>query len=83
MKNLKLALTLIVVGIFIWFGVDSFINLVMNVYHFLDGFIWAFFAGIIAFFVAIWLVIIMIYISVFSIIALIAIIVAVVRFFKK
>jgi len=48
----------------LWLGIDAFFGLVEDLYHFLDGYIWAFFAGIIAFFIAVWLVTIMFYITV-------------------
>jgi len=71
-EKIKMVLVLFVVGVFAWFGVDAFVDLVVKIYHFLDGFIWAFFAGIIAFFIAVWLVMVMIYITAVAIAFLIA-----------
>ena len=56
--------TLIVLGI-LWLGFSAFFGLVSDLYHFLDQFIWAVFAAIIAVWAAIVLSIIIIYISVF------------------
>jgi hypothetical protein len=55
-KNTKAAVTAIIVTTIIWFGGGAFIDLVMGIYNFLDQYIWAFFAGIIAFFFSISLV---------------------------
>jgi len=49
-----------------------FFELVGNLYDWLDGFIWAFFAGIIAFFAAIWLVSMMFMITVWCVVMVIA-----------
>ena len=65
-KNILNGIAIVGVLIVIWLGFDSFFSLVGNLYEFLDGFIWAFFAGVIAFLVSIWLVTIMFYISVFT-----------------
>jgi hypothetical protein len=56
--------TLMIAIILIYLGFDAFFSLVGSLYVFLDGFIWAFFAGIIAFFTAIVLVILMVKITV-------------------
>jgi len=59
-ENIAAILTTVVVLVAIWFGIDAFIGLVIAIYAFLDLYIWAFFAGIIAFFFAITIVALMI-----------------------
>jgi len=61
-----LVLLLIVGGIIYSLG-DAFFGLVGDIYRFLDRFIWAFFAGIIAFFVAVSITGLIIWISIISI----------------
>ena len=63
MENLKLAVTALIIVVVAWYGLDAFFDLVGGIYAFLDQYIWAFFAGIIAFFFAIFLVGLMIQIS--------------------
>ena len=76
MKNFKnnpgTWLTIGLVLLALWLGIDAFFGLVGDLYHFLDGYIWAFFAGIIAFFIAIWLIIIMFYITLFIVAGVLA-----------
>ncbi len=62
-ENIAAVLTTVVVLVAIWFGIDAFIGLVIAIYTFLDLYIWAFFAGIIAFFFAITIVALMIKIA--------------------
>ena len=63
MENLKFAIVGIIILIVAFFAGDAFFGLVGDLYRFLDGYIWAFFAGIMAFFIALWFVIMMIYIT--------------------
>ncbi len=81
--TIKQWLVAIIMTIVIWFGFSAFFGLVSNIYHFLDGFIWAFFAGVIAFFVAIWLVILMWYIAIFTVVVIIAITSIIAEKFRK
>lgn len=81
--KIKAILAVFIIAVIIWFGLDAFIGLVANIYHFLDGFIWAFFAGIIAFFIALWLVVIMIYITMFVAAGVIVAIATVLQTFKR
>jgi len=71
MKNLNDWLSVgIVVFIFLligYFGGSAFMDLVGGLYHWLDQFIWAFFAGVIAFFLSLWLVAIMFQITVITV----------------
>jgi hypothetical protein len=64
-NNITTWISVIVVVFILWIGLDAFFGLVGDIYHFLDGYIWAFFAGVIAFFIAVWLVILMFYITLF------------------
>jgi len=47
-----------------WFGATAFFGLVGDLYTWLDSHIWAFFAGIIAFFLSLWIVGLMLQITV-------------------
>ncbi len=62
--NIKDSITAVIVTLVIlvamWFGFDAFFGLVGAIYTFLDLYIWAFFAGIIAFFFAITITVLMI-----------------------
>ncbi len=66
-KNMKDSISAIIVTAIIlvalWFGFDAFFGLVGAIYTFLDGYIWAFFAGIIAFIFTFTIIILMIKIS--------------------
>ena len=65
MENLKIILIGIIIIVAIYYGGSAFIGLMSDIYHLLDNYIWAFFAGIIAFFATISIVGIMIQITVF------------------
>ena len=64
MDKILLGLGWLILALMMYFGLDAFFGLVSGLYIFLDGYIWAFFAGIIAFFLAISIVGIMIQISI-------------------
>jgi hypothetical protein len=61
-ENLQAIIVTIIVLVLGWFLADAFFGLVGNLYHTLDQYLWAFFAGIIAFFTALWLISLCIYI---------------------
>ena len=77
------AITVLVLGVAVYFGASAFFELVGNLYDWLDGFIWAFFAGIVAFFVAIWLVFIMFAITVWCIIMVLTLLGGLLTLFVK
>jgi len=60
-------LALVVILTIVWFLGSAFVGLVGDIYHFLDGFMWAFFAGIVALWAAVIISMIVIYITVVSI----------------
>jgi len=64
--RLLIGLSIIMILGIIYFLGDAFFGLVGDIYRFLDGFIWAFFAGIIAFFLSITLSGLIIYITLIS-----------------
>ena len=64
-NNITVWISIIMVVIALWVGLDAFFGLVGDIYHFLDGYIWALFAGVIALFIAVWLVILMFQITLF------------------
>ena len=55
-NNIVAAIAAIIIVLGLWVGLDAFFGLVGGLYNFLDEYIWAFFAGIIAFFAALFLV---------------------------
>ena len=65
-----------------WIGFDAFFGLVGAVYGFLDQYIWAFFAGIIAFFLSISIVGMMVQITFIVVIAVLASLGGIVALFK-
>ncbi len=67
-NNIGALITTVVVLFLAWVGLDAFFGLVGDLYTFLDGYIWAFFAGLIAFWAAVTIVMMMIYITFWSII---------------
>ena len=71
MENLKYIIVGAIILVIAFFAGDAFTTLVGDMYRFLDSYIWAFFAGIMAFFIALWVVVIMVYITI-AIVALIA-----------
>ena len=71
MENLKYIIVGVIVLVIAFFAGDAFFTLVGDMYRFLDSYIWAFFAGIMAFFIALWFVVMMVYITI-AIVALIA-----------
>jgi hypothetical protein len=84
MKNkITTWIAIIVVVFILWISLDAFFGLVGDIYHFLDGYIWAFFAGVIAFFMALWLVILMFYITLFTVVAIIGFLAMLVEIFTK
>lgn len=82
-ENIKAAVATGVVLLLLWFGGGAFIDLVKNIYHFLDGFLWAFFAGVIAFFLAIWFMVMSFYITLFCIGFLLWIFIILYEWFEK
>ena len=66
MDNLKVAIVVIVVGLLAYFVGSAMYELMVDVYHLLDEYIWAFFAGIIAFFATLTIVSLMIQITIYS-----------------
>lgn len=62
-KNIVAMIATVFILAILWYAFDAFFSLVGALYVLLDGYIWAFFAGIIAFFTAIALVGIMIRIT--------------------
>ena len=63
-QNIALIIVIIAGLATVWFGFDAFFGLVGSLYTFLDEHIWAFFAWIIAFFTAIFIVGLMIKIAI-------------------
>jgi hypothetical protein len=82
-NNTQIGLAIIVMVFLLWIGLDAFFGLVSDIYHFLDGYIWAFFAGVIAFFIALWLVILMFYITLFVVVAVIGFLAMLAKIFLK
>jgi hypothetical protein len=70
MEKVKAVLVTLMLMVILWFSIDGFCDLVAGIYHFIDQYIWAFFAGIIAFLIAIWLVVVMVYITIICVAAL-------------
>ena len=66
-ENLKVILVTGIILIVLWFVGEAMFGLMSDLYHFLDNYIYAFFAGIIAFFLAIWLVFVMFQITVVTV----------------
>jgi len=62
--NIVFAIVALIMVVVAYFGASSFFELVGDLYSWLDQYIWAFFAGIIAFFMSLWLVIVMFQISI-------------------
>ena len=58
-ENLIAVVATIGVLIVLWFGFDAFFALVGGIYIFLNTYIWAFFAGVIAFILAVSIVMLM------------------------
>jgi len=58
-ENIAAVIVTLVILVAMWFGFDAFFSLVGAIYVFLDLYIWAFFAGIIAFLFAITIVALM------------------------
>ena len=82
-NNIQIGLTIIVMVFLLWIGLDAFFGLVGDIYHFLDGYIWAFFAGVIAFLIALWFVILMFNITLFMVVAIIGFLAMLVEIFSK
>ena len=79
MKNQIIGIvSIVIILIGLWVGLDAFFGLVGEIYRFLDGFIWAFFAGIIAFFIAIGLVSLMLVITFYTIAITLTIVITIV-----
>ena len=63
-ENFVYAIVALIMVLAIYLGASSFFELVGDLYSWLDNYIWAFFAGIIAFFMALWVVGMMVQISI-------------------
>lgn len=79
MENLKFGLVILVMVVVAYFGFDAFFSLVGDLYTLLDGYIWAFFAGIIAFLASISIVVIMLQITLVCVALVLALLGALVR----
>jgi len=62
--NIVFAIVALIMVVVAFFGASSFFELVGDLYSWLDNYIWAFFAGIIAFFMSLWVVAMMVQISI-------------------
>ncbi len=86
-KNLKDSILAIIATVIVlvalWFGFDAFFGLVGAIYTFLDLYIWAFFAGIIAFFFALAIIILMIKISLIMLMLLLMLALGIASIFDK
>ena len=80
--NLKVILVTGIILVIVWFVGEGMYELMVDLYHFLDNYIYAFFAGIIAFFLAIWLCIIMVQITVVAVLLLIGVLTWVISLFN-
>jgi len=63
-ENIVFAIVALIMVVVAYFGASSFFELVGDLYSWLDQYIWAFFAGIIAFFMSLWVVAMMVQISI-------------------
>jgi len=77
-NNIVAIIAAIIIVLGLWVSLDAFFNLVSGLYNFLDGYIWAFFAGIMAFFTALFLVGLMFQITVIIIYLILWVIVSIV-----
>ena len=67
MEALNVVFVVLVMTVIAFFGLDAFFGLVGDLYTLLDSYIWAFFAGIIAFFTSIFIVSLMIQITLIAV----------------
>jgi len=62
--NIVVGVVILFMLVIAYFGATSFFELTGDLYSWLDNYMWAFFAGIIAFFLALWLVVVMFQITI-------------------
>ena len=77
-NNLKAAILAVVLAAVLVLAGSAFIDLVGDIYHFIDNYIWAFFAGLIAFIIACWIVLMMFWLSMVFALFIVYVIVAIV-----